>query len=183
MGAAFFGMAAWLRSMRPVYVVSVLMLVGYLIAGVLLAKIENKTLASVLDPFGLIAFGQLTEYWTVAEKNRDLVPLAGVLLANRIVWMAVGTLVLALASHRFRFAHHAEGAGRAAEEANAPEAAVVDVAPEPVRPLSLFPRLAWLAARETVKNVYFLVIVLGGVLFVIVGALLSGSSTTPAPIR
>ena len=35
------------------------------------------------------------------------------------------------------------------------------------RALALLPRLTWLAFRETVKNVYFLVILLAGVLFVI----------------
>jgi ABC-2 type transport system permease protein len=177
MSAAFFGMAAWLRSMRPVYVVSVLMLVGYLIATVLLAKIENKTLSSLLDPFGLTAFGKLTEYWTVAEKNRDLVPLRGVLLANRALWLAVGTLVFALAVRRFRFAHQAEGAGRPVEEpaVAVAEGASITAPSGPVRPLALLPRLAWLACKETVKNVYFLVIVLAGVLFVITGALLAGT--------
>jgi ABC-2 type transport system permease protein len=174
-GAAFFGLAAWLRSMRPVYVVSVILLVGYLIAGVLLAKIENKTLASLLDPFGMTAFGQLTEYWTVAEKNRDLVPLRGLLLWNRVIWTGLGALALTLTGRRFRFEHRAEGAGRFVEDDAVPEGPIATVAPAPVRPLALLPRLAWLAFKETVKNVYFLAIVLAGVLFVITAALMAGS--------
>jgi hypothetical protein len=175
MSAAFFGLAAWLRSMRPVYVISVLLLVGYLLAGVVIAKIENKTLASLLDPFGLTAFGQLTEYWTAAEKNRLLVPLRGILLANRLLWMAVGGLVLGVAVKRFRFQHRAEGAGRTVVEAEPPQGAIEMVPPVPVSALSLLPGLSWLAFKETVKNVYFLVIVLAGVLFVIVTGQLAGA--------
>jgi hypothetical protein len=174
MGAAFFGMAAWLRSMRPVYVVSVLLLVGYLIAGALLAKIENKALASLLDPFGMTAFGRITEYWTVAEKNRDLVPLRGVLLWNRILWTGVGALVLALAARRFRFEHRAEGSGRERSEIALPEGPIAAAPPVPVRPIAWLPRLSWLAFKETVKNVYFLVIVLAGVLFMIATSQLAG---------
>src|SRR5688572_12542684 len=166
MSAAFFGMAAWLRSMRPVYVVSVVMLIGYLLAVVVASKIENKTLASLLDPFGMTAFGQLTEYWTVAEKNRELLPLQGVLLANRALWMAAGAVVLGLATRFFRFQHRAEGGGEASADEAVPQGSIAPTPPGPVSPLSLLPGLSWLAFRETVKNVYFLVIVLAGVLFV-----------------
>ncbi len=49
--------------------------------------------------------------------------------------------------------------------------------------LALLPRLTWLAFRETVKNIHFLVIVLAGVLFVVVAARMSemmfGTPTYP----
>jgi ABC-2 type transport system permease protein len=176
MSAGFFGLAAWLRSMRPVYVVSVVMLVGYLIAGVVTAKIENKTLAALLDPFGMMAFEKLTEYWTVAEKNQNLVPLGGVLLANRALWLAAGALVLGLAARFFRFEHRSESAGKAiATKTEVVPGTVALARPVAVSPLSLLPGQAWLAFKETVKNVYFLVIVLAGVLFVVLTAQLAGS--------
>lgn len=175
MSAGFFGLAALARSMRPVYVASVVMLVGYLIASALTARIENKTLAALLDPFGLAAFERLTEYWTVAEKNRELVPLRGVLLANRLIWLGVGGVVGTLAYRLFRFGHPSHRPGRPPAAERAPVERGPLPAPVPVAALSLLPRLSWLGFRETVKNVYFLVIVLAGVLFVILGAQLSGA--------
>ena len=175
-GALFFGLAALTRKILPVYVTSVVLLIGYLMAATLSAKLENKTIAALLDPFGLQAVGRVTEYWTVAEKNTRLVPLEGVFLANRLLWMSVGAAVLALTYRRFRFAHHGEGGRR---RAAGPELAATIALPTPAAnaggPLRRLPGLTWLAFRETVKNVYFVVIVLAGVLFVIVAAQTLGS--------
>ena len=175
-GALFFGLAALTRKIFPVYVTSVVLLVGYLMAATLSAKLENKTFAALLDPFGLQAVGRMTEYWTVAEKNSRLVPLEGVFLANRLLWMSVGAAVLALTARRFRFLHLGEGGRR---RAPTPEPAATTLLPTPSAnaggPLRRLPGLCWLAFRETVKNVYFVVIVLAGVLFVIVAAQTLGS--------
>jgi ABC-2 type transport system permease protein len=177
--ALFFGLAALTRKIAPVYVTSVLLLIGYLIASVLSAKLENKTLAAMIDPFGLQATGRLTEYWTIAEKNTQRVPLRGILFANRLLWSAIGVGVLAFTAHRFRFAHPSEGGRARADEAR------VDAAPaltlpssEPAaapRALAKLAGLTWLSFQETVKNVYFAIIVLAGVLFMIVAASTMGS--------
>jgi ABC-2 type transport system permease protein len=173
----FFSLAALARSMRPVYVAGVVLLIGYLLAQVLAAKVENKTLTALVDPFGQAAFERLTEYWSVAEKNRDLVPLRGLLLANRALWLGMAAALLAVVLRVFRFQHHSERAGRrpAAEPPATGEGTrLPTMAPIGVAPLALLPRLTWLGFRETVKNVYFPVIVLAGVLFVIVAASVSG---------
>jgi hypothetical protein len=47
-----------------VYITSVILLIGYLIATTLGAKIEEKFIAALLDPFGQIALNRVTEYWT-----------------------------------------------------------------------------------------------------------------------
>jgi hypothetical protein len=86
----FFGLGALTRNMRVVYVTSVVLLLGYLIARTVRMKIEYQLYAALLDPFGMSAVGQLTKYWTVAEQNTRLLPLAGVLLTNRLIWVGAG---------------------------------------------------------------------------------------------
>src|SRR5205085_1720455 len=111
-----------------------------------------------------------------AEKNRNLVPLRGVLLANRALWLGLAGVLVAVTWRVFRFQHQPERGGRAGTRDLGVEAADIPTAPtRPPRPLALLPRMAWLAARETVKNVYFLVIVLAGVLFMVATARLAGS--------
>ena len=41
--------------MLPVYIGSVVLLIGYLVAQGLVRDIDNKTLAALLDPFGMTA--------------------------------------------------------------------------------------------------------------------------------
>ena len=57
------------RRIFPVYMASVLLLGGFLIAGTINRKVEHKWIAALVDPFGSNAFGYFTEYWTIFEKN------------------------------------------------------------------------------------------------------------------
>jgi hypothetical protein len=103
-GAVFFAVAALTRSMLATYVGVALFFVGYSVAGVLLADVENETLASLLDPFGIAPLELATRYWTVFDKNGGTLSLAGPMLWNRLLWVAVGVVVFAIAYHRFHFA-------------------------------------------------------------------------------
>ncbi|RQP25007.1 ABC transporter permease/M1 family aminopeptidase [Piscinibacter terrae] len=197
-GGIFFSLAALTRKMLPVYIGSVLLLIGQLIALQLARDLDNKTLAALLDPFGSRAMSVLTEYWTVAERNTRLVPLEGVLLANRLLWMAVGGVIAAVCAWRFSFAAFvSEGGGKKAPsdavraepvEAVSSQAhastssARTDVRTEPSS-LATLARLSWLYFRETVKNIYFSVLVLAGILFMVFASTtlgdIYGTSTYP----
>jgi ABC-2 type transport system permease protein len=234
-GGIFFSLAALTRKMLPVYIGSVLMLIGQMIASQLVRDIDNKTLAALVDPFGSRALSILAEYWTVAERNTRTVPLEGVLLWNRLLWVAIGAGVAAVCAWRFSFAAFvSEGGGKkAGKESNKGRSASTGsldansntVHPEvskghpagetqgfdtsartarggtgtrvgSARPFDTSGRtagvatglrtlapLTWLYFRETVKNIYFSVIVLAGILFLVfasttVGAIF-GTSTWP----
>jgi ABC-2 type transport system permease protein len=79
-GGVFFMIATLTRKMLPVYIGSILLLLGYLISLNLIRDLDNKTVAAMIDPFGTIAVSRVTEYWTVAERNVRLIPLEGVFL-------------------------------------------------------------------------------------------------------
>ena len=201
LGGLFFCVAVLTRRMLPVYVGSVLLLVGYLAARGLLRDLDNKTLAAMLDPFGVTANSNLTEYWSISERNTRLVPLEGVLLWNRLLWLAIAGIVIVVCGYRFAFTQPA-GMRRARGDADAGDAP----ADAPVQPPSttraavraprtrapatatipvphmkprsawqLLPRMVWLDFRETVKNIYFGVIALAGVLFCITASTTAGS--------
>ena len=233
-GGIFFSLAALTRKMLPVYIGSVLMLIGQMIASQLVRDIDNKTIAALVDPFGSRALSVLAEYWTVAERNTRTVPLEGVLLWNRLLWMGIGAGVAALCAWRFSFAAFvSEGGGRkAANKGRSVSAGSLEANSNPAHPevskgrpvsagrgfdtsartgtgsartgidsaragigsvrmgigsagtrLGTLAPLTWLYFRETVKNIYFSVIVLAGILFLVfasttVGAIY-GTSTWP----
>ena len=102
LGALFFVLAALTRQMAPVYIAGVIVLVGYLVALDLLSDMDNKALAALIDPSGVTAVDVLTRYWTVAQKNGDEIPLAGVLLWNRALWLSVGLAVVTAGYAAFR---------------------------------------------------------------------------------
>lgn len=170
-GALFFSLAAVTRRMLPNYVGGAFLLVGYLLSSEYLSQLENQRRAALVDPFGLGAFDVLTKYWTPAERNVRLVPLDGLVLANRALWLSVGVAIFALAYRRFRFSHQVpERGGRAAAEGAArPRTAPVLPAATPEygaaaqvgQYLSIVRRSFW----AIVGNRYFFAIAAAGVLF------------------
>ncbi len=92
--ALYFAAGTLSRQTIVLYLQGVILLVIYSIAGSLLSDLDNKTMASLLDPFGRLAFRDYVEYWSPAQKNGQLVPLSGVLLWNRLIWLGVGGLFL-----------------------------------------------------------------------------------------
>ncbi|MEO8102740.1 MAG: M1 family aminopeptidase, partial [Betaproteobacteria bacterium] len=172
-GCIFFVTAALTKKMLPVYIGSVLCLIGYLISLQLLRDIDNKTIASLIDPFGATAIGRIAEYWTVADRNTRLIPLEGVLLWNRLLWLGVAMAAAAFGYWRFSFARFSgeRAAGRMKTISDVPgdeSAMPVSMARPPIitpAGLNMLPNLVWLNLRETVKNIYFGVLVLAGILF------------------
>jgi ABC-type transport system involved in multi-copper enzyme maturation permease subunit len=191
-GAIFFALAALTRRMLPNYIGGVFLLIGYLISSEYLGQMENQRLAAILDPFGLGAFSVLTKYWTPAQQNTQVVPLAGPMLLNRVVWLAVGLAIFAACFARFRFTHHAPERRRArgaasAEAAEPPRGPVVFPALHPEygarAQIQQFLSILRRSFRGIVGNRYFFAIVGGGVLFMVLTAgqanKLYGTTTWP----
>ena len=178
-GALFFALNGLTRKMMPVYVGSVVLVIGYLMAGRLFSRLDYRMLAAVLDPFGLTATRLITEYRTASEQNTLLVPLTGAFFLNRLVWLGVGAALFLLTLRRFRLAQEgtAERKPRITSEPVAATVTAMPVVvpqPEAGRPKLLFSQTR-LALRETVKDVYFGVIVLAGLLFMVVATLQAGA--------
>ena len=51
--------------------------------------------AALADPLGGAAIDRITRYWTPFQRNTQLIPLQGILLANRALWLGVGAIFLA----------------------------------------------------------------------------------------
>lgn len=182
-GAIFFVIAALTRRMLPVYISSVVMLIGYLVAPSLARDLDFKTVAALIDPFGTTALINLTEYWPNAERNTRLVTLEGVYLVNRAIWCGLALLALLLGYWRFHF-HAAPDSGSARRQGDAtPPARLSNSALDTHEPpdfarrslAALLLQISWLNLRETIKNIYFVVIVLAGVLVMYASALDMGS--------
>ncbi|HEX8254517.1 MAG TPA: ABC transporter permease, partial [Thermoanaerobaculia bacterium] len=102
-GAIFFAVAALTRSVMATYSSVVAFFVAWGVAGALLEDMENERISALLDPFGANAFFVATRYWTIFDKNNKLLPLEGVFLWNRILWVGIALTVLAFACWRFKF--------------------------------------------------------------------------------
>ena len=111
--AIFFALAALSRKMLPVYVASVLVLIGYFTVSQLSGSALTVSVrAALADPLGSAAIDRITRYWTPFQRNTQLIPLQGILLANRALWLGVGAIFLVVAYVKFAFAYPAEKSKR-----------------------------------------------------------------------
>ena len=102
--AIFFALATATRSMMATYLGVVVFLILWLIVNITLTRVpEMREIGAIADPFGVGAFSEMTRYWTAAERNRLLVPVGGLLLINRLVWIGAAFVALALSYFAFRF--------------------------------------------------------------------------------
>jgi ABC-2 type transport system permease protein len=121
-GAAFFAFATVTRSMMWSYVGAIGFIVLDSVAMLTLRDPAYDRLTALLDPFGAAALSLATKYWTSAERNENLPQLAGYLLANRVLWVAVALAIYLAAYRAFRFTMRFERA-RASERGVADEPA------------------------------------------------------------
>lgn len=185
-GVVFFSLAALTRAMAPVYVGVVVLVLGYLVLSTLLGDVQQQTLAGMLDPFGFISFDLATRYWTPVERNRDLVPLAGVLLANRALWTAVGAALLAFTAARFRTTIDEQKAGRRQDDEAAAPPGPIPVAnahPTTLGWLRTAASTAWLMFRDVLRSPVYWSFVVAGIAFMLIGMLVAkelfGTATLP----
>lgn len=91
------------RKIMVVYVQGILLFILYNLGVQMVSDWENQDMGALLDPFGIITNDHFTRYWTVAEKNSQLVGLTGVMLWNRLLWMGVSLLAIIFTFWKFDF--------------------------------------------------------------------------------
>ncbi|MDI1316733.1 M1 family aminopeptidase [Flavobacterium sp.] len=64
---------------------------------------DNKYVVALFEPFGSEALSYYTKYWTIFEKNENLLPFEGVVLYNRLIWLGISIVILGLMYRYFSF--------------------------------------------------------------------------------
>ncbi|MGI8745403.1 MAG: ABC transporter permease [Bryobacteraceae bacterium] len=119
LGSLFFMVAALTRRIAVVYLQGVILFALYMIASLIVntGRSLDTFWPAVFDPLGLILNLHVTKYWTVAERNTQLVSWGGAFLYNRLLWIGAGVLALAITYAMFPMSVEAltkKGVGRRA---------------------------------------------------------------------
>jgi ABC-type transport system involved in multi-copper enzyme maturation permease subunit len=184
MGGVFFAVAAWSRRLLVSYICVVVFLVLQDYAEIMVLRLDNTVLASVLEPAGVVAIDTATRYWTISEYSAALPELAGALIYNRLLWVGIGMLALAWSYARFNYSYAlrrrvpkvGREPARAVEVAARPRSAAAHAA----RSFSTRSRLLQLAHHtrlETsaiMKSTPFIVLLVLGIMVVVTTAYVIG---------
>ena len=98
-GALFFVSGTLSKKMLVVYTQGLV----FFMVTIISLSIENESVSALIEPFAFAAVGEVTKHWTVEEINYSQIPLEGLLLYNRLLWLGVGVLVLCFGYIRFQF--------------------------------------------------------------------------------
>jgi len=141
--ALLFAVGALTRKLFAVYVTGIVLLVAWQITQTIIGQLDKLRLASLIDPFALTTIDVATRYWSIAEKNAQLIPFAGPMTQNRLIWIAVAIALFTVVATVFRLRLQQGRASRRARKATV--AAQVVVPPTPVVALR-YDRASWLRA-------------------------------------
>ncbi len=89
---AFFAVTT--RSVLWVYIGILGFLVLFGVSSSILTKLDNVWIATLMEPFGLRAFGRTVRYWSTEERNSGLPAISGYILANRALWIGLSLLLI-----------------------------------------------------------------------------------------
>lgn len=152
LGAIFFSLTTFTRSTLPAYLFCIILLVIRTITASITADLDNKTMAAILEPFGSEALSLITQYWTPDDQNTRPVPLQGVLLYNRLLWLAIAVLITLASYFRFQFSQFLtplKWFSRKSEDTQGASA--------PVHSLSQLPRVSQVfSAAQNRKQLFYL---------------------------
>jgi ABC-2 type transport system permease protein len=102
-GSLFFLGAALSRTILVVYVQGAALFMAYVIGLTVFGATRSleRFWSGIFDPVGYILLDDITRYWTVVEKNSLLLSwspqiASGVFLYNRLLWLGVGVVSLAV---------------------------------------------------------------------------------------
>ena len=97
-GACLFFVSGMLsKKLLVVYTQGVFIFVLFLLS----RAISNEFLQGLLDPFSLTTLTQLTEDWSINERNNRGILPSGILLYNKLFWLGLGILILIFGYRRF----------------------------------------------------------------------------------
>ncbi len=107
-GAIIFAIVTWTRNIYAGFIsVLVLFLLQIILEKLLLGMAWPEALA-LLDPFGQYTAGYETQHWTLKEQNTLLIPVTGMVIGNRLIWLAIAVGIWTFVYRRFSFSEQGD---------------------------------------------------------------------------
>jgi len=102
-GALFIATVIATKKSSAVFGTGVFLYILLVVAESLSSKIDNEVWATIIDPFGSMAYDLAIKGWTAAERNTQTVGLSPYILINRLFWIGISTVILVSCWRMFNF--------------------------------------------------------------------------------
>ena len=106
-GAIVFAVVTFSRNIAAGFITIILLMLVQGIITNLLADPDYRYISALLDPYGEGAANYYTKYWTVAEQNEQMLPIKGIIIYNRLIWLTIAVFVFGVVFRYFAFTQNA----------------------------------------------------------------------------
>jgi ABC-type transport system involved in multi-copper enzyme maturation permease subunit len=127
-GAVLALLAVTTRNILWVYIGVLGFVVLYGVSASLTKNLDNVWLATLVEPLGQRALGRTMRYWSAEERNTGLPAIAGYILANRGLWLAIAAGLFAATFALFKTERSGTGRRRFGRKAKAVDVATTTAA-------------------------------------------------------
>lgn len=103
--AIVFAVTLYTRSVIAGFVALALIFFIQGMTDVFLTDADYEKLGALLDPFGLGALNNYTKYWTIIEQNENPLPIFGMVLYNRLIWIGIAVAIFTATYIWFSFSY------------------------------------------------------------------------------
>ncbi|MEM6344871.1 MAG: M1 family aminopeptidase [Bacteroidota bacterium] len=104
-GSIFFALVSLTRNELLIYLNAIILLVLFSVAAQVANGIDNPVLAGLIDPTGGIGLTKTVEFWSVTERNTQLIPFSPAVGWSMLLWQAIGLGILAFTFFKFKLSY------------------------------------------------------------------------------
>ncbi len=102
-GSVIFFLAHKFKNTIISFVGAMGIIVAYLTSDTFLSDLDNQHLAALTDMFGMNTYDVYSRYFTPAERNTLSPAFEGIILQNRLIWLAVSVVISLISFKAFSF--------------------------------------------------------------------------------
>jgi len=102
-GAIFFAVSLIARDIFVIWLSLIIFFVATGVSNSFFGSLEKQTVAALVDPMGNFAKRTISKYWSTYDKNHLNYKLTGLFLINRIIWLSMAVIVWIIGYSYFSF--------------------------------------------------------------------------------
>ncbi|MFI5195567.1 MAG: M1 family aminopeptidase [Chitinophagales bacterium] len=102
-GAIFFAVSLIARDIFVIWLSLIIFFVATGVSNSIFGTLEKQTLAALVDPMGNFAKRTISKYWSTYDKNHLHYTLHGLFLINRLIWLGIAAIVWFIGYSYFSF--------------------------------------------------------------------------------
>lgn len=102
-GSIFFAVSLISRDIFVIWLSLIVFFVANGVASAVVKELDMKGVAALADPMGSFAKRSITEYWSTWDKNNRMIPLVGMFAWNRLLWIGISVGIWVIGYVMFSF--------------------------------------------------------------------------------